>query len=62
MATNSMSFTIDDEVTYVVEKKIQDDHHPLLTKGFPFFEWAPGVPILDDEQQVPEDPGEFLEF
>ena len=30
-------------------------HQHLLTDGFPIFEWAPGVTILDDKQQVPED-------
>ena len=40
----------------------EDDPQPLLTDGLIIFEWAPGVPILYGEQQVPEGLEECLEF
>ena len=33
----------------------KDYHQTLLTDIFPIFDWSPGVPILDNKQQVPED-------
>jgi hypothetical protein len=39
---------IDDEVIKRVEGLGIDEDAPLMADGYPMFEWAPGIPIIDD--------------
>ena len=54
--------SIDDEVIDIVEELVENEHQPLLTDLFPIVELSRVVTILYDEQQVPEDLYEFVEF
>ena len=39
---------IDDDVIAMVERLAQDEKAQRMTDQYPMFEWAPGVPILDE--------------
>jgi hypothetical protein len=39
---------IDDDVIARVEELAREQDAPIMTDGYPMFEWMPGVPILDE--------------
>ena len=40
---------IDDCVIDRVEEMKRSDNQPIMNNGYPIFKWAPGVPILDND-------------
>ena len=53
-------FPMDGDTINIFEWLAEYEHQPLLTYGFGIFECATGLPILEDEQQVPEYLEEFV--
>jgi len=56
-AYNWTELPIDDCIINRVETMAKDEKQLVMTNGYPIFEWAPGVPILDadeDEDEVAE--------
>ena len=53
----STELPINDEVISRVNYLSTKEEHPEMTKGYPIFEWIPGIPITDkdDETQSEED-------
>jgi len=43
---------IDNEVIARVEQLASEEDAPLMADGYPMFEWAPGVPIIDEVEEV----------
>ena len=47
---NWTEFTIDDYVIYRVEEMARSENQSTMTNCYPIFKWAPGFPILDNDE------------
>ena len=40
------------QVIHIVNDLATKDKHPEMTKGYPIFEWIPGIPITDKDDET----------
>ena len=50
---------INDQVISRVKKLATKEKQPLITKGYPIFEWNPGIPITDKDNETQSEEDEI---
>ena len=50
---------ISDQVISRVNNLATNQKQPEMTKGYPFFEWSPGIPITDKDNQTQSEEDEI---